>query len=71
MSRRPDALRGRVARTTEVVAGDVLDANSLATALDGVEVASYFVHRDWVRQPVIRTHSGTRRTPVCNDLSEG
>ena len=44
MSRRPDALRGRVARTTEVVAGDVLDANSLATALDGVEVAYYFVH---------------------------
>jgi uncharacterized protein YbjT (DUF2867 family) len=44
LTRRPDALRGRVGATTEIVAGDVLDGPSLAAALEGVRTAYYFVH---------------------------
>jgi uncharacterized protein YbjT (DUF2867 family) len=44
LARRPEALRSRVARETEVVAGDVLDAASLTPALAGIEVAYYLVH---------------------------
>ena len=44
LSRRPEALRGRVGSTTETVAGDVLDPASLAAALQGVDTAYYFVH---------------------------
>jgi uncharacterized protein YbjT (DUF2867 family) len=44
LTRRADALAGRVGSTTEVVAGDVLDRASLAVALDGVDTAFYFVH---------------------------
>lgn len=44
ISRRPEALRGRVGSTTETVAGDVLDLISLAAALRGVHTAYYFVH---------------------------
>lgn len=42
--RRPEHLRARVAPTTEVVAGDVSDPASLATALAGVDTAYYLVH---------------------------
>ena len=44
LTRRPDALRGRVGATTEIVAGDVLESASLAAALEGVDTAYYFVH---------------------------
>ena len=44
LTRRPDALRGRVGATTEIVAGDVLEPASLAAALEGVDTAYYFVH---------------------------
>lgn len=44
LARRPENLRDRVAPRTEVVAGDVLDAVSLATALVGIDTAYYLVH---------------------------
>ena len=44
LSRHPEALRQRVARTTEVVKGDVLDADSLAPGMVGVHTAYYLVH---------------------------
>ncbi len=44
MARRPEALRGRTAGTTEVVRGDVLDLSSLKSALHGVDTAYYLVH---------------------------
>jgi uncharacterized protein YbjT (DUF2867 family) len=42
--RRPEFLRDRVARETEVVAGDLLDAESLRKAMNGVHTAYYLVH---------------------------
>lgn len=44
MTRRPDALRAHVGEKTEVVKGDVLDAESLTAAMEGVDIAFYFVH---------------------------
>jgi len=44
LARRPGFVRARVAEGTEVVAGDVLDRESLRSALSGVEVAYYLVH---------------------------
>lgn len=44
LTRRPENLESYVAGTTEVVRGDVLDADSLDEALKGVETAFYFVH---------------------------
>jgi uncharacterized protein YbjT (DUF2867 family) len=44
LARNPEALRPRVAPSTEVVRGDVLDAASLDAALAGVETAYYLVH---------------------------
>lgn len=44
LARRPEALEDRKSATTEVVAGDVLDRESLSTAFDGVETAYYLVH---------------------------
>src|SRR5689334_22925162 len=44
LCRTPEMLRDRVARSTEVVRGDLLDAASLATAFGGVETAFYLVH---------------------------
>ncbi|MFZ5786263.1 MAG: SDR family oxidoreductase [Acidobacteriota bacterium] len=44
LARRPEALRGRVGSTTEVVAGDVLDHASLGSAMQGVDRAYYLVH---------------------------
>ena len=43
LARRPEFLRSRVAGGTEVVAGDVLDADSLQRAMDGVHAAYYLV----------------------------
>ncbi|MHC4379892.1 MAG: SDR family oxidoreductase [Planctomycetota bacterium] len=44
LARRPGVLRGTVSGRTEVVQGDVLDSESLAGALEGIEVAYYLVH---------------------------
>jgi uncharacterized protein YbjT (DUF2867 family) len=44
LARRPDALASRVADTTEVVRGDVLDADSLRGPMEGVTTAYYMVH---------------------------
>lgn len=44
LARQPDFLRARVATSTEVVAGDVLDSASLGRALTGVDTAYYLVH---------------------------
>ncbi|MDT3776643.1 SDR family oxidoreductase [Nitrospira sp. MA-1] len=44
LARRPEFLQSRVGPGTEVVAGDVLDPATLATAMCGVEVAYYLVH---------------------------
>ena len=44
LSRHPDALIQRVAQTTEVVKGDVLDAASVAHSMVGVHTAYYLVH---------------------------
>lgn len=44
LARRPEFLRPRVAAATEIVAGDVLDCNSLDAALSGASVAFYMVH---------------------------
>lgn len=44
LARRPQNLASRVAATTEVVRGDVLDPQSLTAALQGVRTAIYLVH---------------------------
>ncbi|HZA92983.1 MAG TPA: SDR family oxidoreductase [Gemmatimonadales bacterium] len=44
LARRPEFLRARVGGSTEVVQGDVLDAQSLRPALTGVHTAYYLVH---------------------------
>src|SRR5436190_12017025 len=44
LTRRPHALTPRVAHTTEVIAGDLLQPESLAPAMTGVQVAYYLVH---------------------------
>ena len=44
LARRPETLAGRVGPNTEVVGGDVRDADSVRAALEGVEVAYYLVH---------------------------
>ena len=44
LARRPDALRGRMATTTDVVTGDLLNPASLDAALTGIHTAYYLVH---------------------------
>lgn len=44
LSRRPEAVTQRVASPVEVVAGDVLNRESLDAAMAGVDTAYYFVH---------------------------
>jgi uncharacterized protein YbjT (DUF2867 family) len=44
LARHPDHVRPRVGVTTEVVAGDLLEAASLAAPLRGVDAACYLVH---------------------------
>jgi uncharacterized protein YbjT (DUF2867 family) len=44
MARRPEALRGRVGKNTEVIAGDCFETASLAAALAGAHTAYYLVH---------------------------
>ncbi len=44
LARRPDFLSARVASSTEVVGGDVLEPESLRAAMAGVSTAYYLVH---------------------------
>ncbi len=44
LARHPEALLRRVAPSTTVVAGDVLDRESLCAAMEGVHTAFYLVH---------------------------
>lgn len=44
LARHPENLQPRVAETTEVVYGDVLDASTLQPAIAGCKVAYYLVH---------------------------
>ncbi|HET7046819.1 MAG TPA: SDR family oxidoreductase [Solirubrobacteraceae bacterium] len=44
LTRRPEALAGRMAPDTEALAGDALDAASLARAMHGVDTAYYLIH---------------------------
>jgi uncharacterized protein YbjT (DUF2867 family) len=44
LARKPLYLETRVAETTEVVAGDILDRDSLKPSLNGIDVAYYLVH---------------------------
>lgn len=44
LARRPEALRGRVAESTEIVQGDVLEPDSLTAAFAGIDTAYYLVH---------------------------
>ena len=48
--RQPERLRSRVAVTTEVIQGDMMDPESLRTALAGVHTAYYLVHSLGTRQ---------------------
>jgi uncharacterized protein YbjT (DUF2867 family) len=81
LARRPEALRDRVANTTEVVPGDVFDAASLPAAFEGVETAYYFVHsmgdnRDFETRDRLAaenfakaaTHAGVRRVIYLGGL---
>ncbi|MFO0956475.1 MAG: NAD(P)H-binding protein [Isosphaeraceae bacterium] len=44
LARKPEALRPKAAGSTEIAAGDVLDAPSLEGAMQGVDTAYYLVH---------------------------
>ena len=44
LARRPEFLRPKVAESTQVVGGDVLDQPSLLAAMEGVDTAYYLVH---------------------------
>ena len=43
-ARRPEALRGRVAPSTEIAAGDALDAAAVRHSLEGASTAYYLIH---------------------------
>jgi uncharacterized protein YbjT (DUF2867 family) len=44
LTRRPEILAKRVARDVEIVAGDLLELESLSVAMAGVQIAYYLVH---------------------------
>lgn len=44
LARRPELLRGRVSKTTEIVASDLSDYTTLVEALKGADAAYYLVH---------------------------
>ncbi len=44
LARRPENLRGRFSKRTEIVAGDVTDIDSLEKGLSGIDTAYYLVH---------------------------
>jgi len=44
LTRRPESLRGVVAASTEIAKADLLDAESVGDALEGIDTAYYLVH---------------------------
>ena len=44
LARKPEKLSGKVAESTEIIRGDVLEPDFLAEALSGISVAYYLVH---------------------------
>jgi uncharacterized protein YbjT (DUF2867 family) len=44
LTRRPEALAGRISQQTEAFAGDALDPASLGRAMQGVDTAYYLIH---------------------------
>jgi uncharacterized protein YbjT (DUF2867 family) len=44
LSRSPERIEGRAAKTTEIVAADLLDASSLVQAFDGADALVYLAH---------------------------
>lgn len=84
LARHPEHLEARARPGTEVVRGDLLDPNSLAPALRGVEVAYYLVHsmgdsgdfRDKERQAALHfgraaREAGVRRIIYLGGLGAG
>jgi len=43
-ARRPESLRGHAAPSTEIAAGDALDAAAVRRALEGIDAAYYLIH---------------------------
>lgn len=84
MVRRPEELRARVPSGVEIVSGDVLEAGSLASALEGVDTAYYLIHamaspRDFEREECMGAEhfataaraSGVRRIVYLGGLGAG
>lgn len=84
LARRPEFLTSRVAESTEVVKGDVLDRDSLLEAMSGVTTAYYLVHSmsdegDWeeMERRAARTFgqaardAGVRRIIYLGGLGSG
>ncbi len=81
--RRPEALHGRAASSTEIVSGDALDAAAVARALDGVSVIFYLIHsmggEDFARRDreaarifgKAANEAGVRRIIYLGGLGEG
>ncbi|MCH1495279.1 MAG: NAD(P)H-binding protein, partial [Rubripirellula sp.] len=44
MARNPDYLRARVGSEIEITHGDVMDPDSLADSLEGIDIALYLIH---------------------------
>ncbi|MEE2781601.1 MAG: SDR family oxidoreductase [Planctomycetota bacterium] len=44
MARRPEFVRAKLAKSTELVRGDAFDPASLTTALEGIDTAYYLIH---------------------------
>ncbi len=44
LARRPEFVRAKIAKSTELVRGDAFDAASLTTALEGIDTAYYLIH---------------------------
>lgn len=44
LARRPEILQARVGSQVEIVAGDVMDANSVIAAMAGIDTAYYLIH---------------------------
>jgi uncharacterized protein YbjT (DUF2867 family) len=84
LARRQTELASRVRETTEVVTGDVLEADSLGPALSGVEAAYYLIHSmgsgsDFEEQDrtaaynfgAAARHAGVRRIIYLGGLGHG
>jgi uncharacterized protein YbjT (DUF2867 family) len=83
LARKPEFLTSRVGPSTEVVRGDVLDAESLDSALTGVHTAYYLVHSMGVAEfekvdrlgavnfAAAAAKAGVRRVIYLGGLGEG